>query len=161
MNRVGTLEVPEDLAFQKREWLFERCGWTVLITFILAAVAGLFGSGLFSQATVQTSDNSISLTYSRILRWQTPHFLEVEFRGEGQTREIKISNELMKAWSIQKVVPQPDTVTPGGQHTTYQFSGEGPASVTIEYQAKNIGKADGAIQFTGGRSISIQQFALP
>lgn len=42
--------IREDMRFQRRYWLFERIGWTVLALIIAAAAAGTFAGGPLSAA---------------------------------------------------------------------------------------------------------------
>lgn len=52
VHRVGDLEIEEDLDHQRRCWKLERASWAVMALVLLAAMAGLFGSGPLSWATV-------------------------------------------------------------------------------------------------------------
>ncbi len=49
-----TLDVEEDMAFQRRNWRAERIGWAAMVAIVIAAVLGLFASGPLSWATAQT-----------------------------------------------------------------------------------------------------------
>ncbi len=40
-----TLDIDEDLNFQKREWFFQRVGIGILFLFVLAALLGFTGMG--------------------------------------------------------------------------------------------------------------------
>jgi hypothetical protein len=42
--------IREDMRFQRRYWLFERIGWTILILIVAAATAGTFAGGPLSAA---------------------------------------------------------------------------------------------------------------
>lgn len=161
MKRVDGLEVYEDVAFQKKEWLFERCGWAFLLLIILAALLGLFGSGPLSRVSSQTDDGAIRVSFGRFLRWQTSQVIEIEFIQADLAHEVGISNELLKRWSLQKVTPEPDKVIPGKESTLYRFHGEGPARIQIEYQATKVGNTEGTLTFAEDRSLDVKQFALP
>jgi hypothetical protein len=56
LKKVGDLEIGEDLKFEKWQWTVERIGWLVMVGFIVAAMLGAFGRGLFSKKNIQTAD---------------------------------------------------------------------------------------------------------
>jgi hypothetical protein len=49
MKRVGGLETSQDRDYQRRAWTRQWFGWLVIALILLAAIVGLFGSGLLSQ----------------------------------------------------------------------------------------------------------------
>ena len=159
VKRVESLEVSEDLDFQKKEWLAERCGWVMLLLFLLAACAGLMGGGLFSEATVESEDPAATVTYSRIVRRQTPRFLEIQFHAQTQPRQIAITSEVLENWSIQHVTPEPKSVSSDASSTSFQFESAG--TVRIEYQAEKAGRLMGEVKIGGRPGIQINQFVLP
>lgn len=161
MKRVGTLDVHEDWAFQKKEWLFERAGWVFLLLIVSLAVLGFSGSGPLAHQTIQSSDGAVELTYARFLRWQTSEFLEIQFTQADQEREIAIPHVLLERWNIQNITPEPEEGVPGDSATVYRFHETGPGKVKIEYQASEVGQFRGTIGFAGGRTLAIKQLALP
>lgn len=46
------LEIEEDLRLQHRLWTAERVGWLMVGVLVLAALAGLFGTGPLSLSSV-------------------------------------------------------------------------------------------------------------
>lgn len=160
MKRLGMLELDEDLEFQRREWLLERAGWAVLFAIVLAGLVGLLGSGPLSGAQTATVDGSIAVQYGRIIRWQSPQFLEVEF-ARDEPRQIRVAASLMRTWSVQQVTPTPKEVTSTREETIYTFHGRERGRVTVEYQARRIGAATGRLRFAGGREVVVRQVALP
>ncbi len=63
--RHGDLEIPEDLPFQRREWVAERIAWTVMALVVGAAVLGLFGSGWLSRSIAGDQGAPVWLEYER------------------------------------------------------------------------------------------------
>ena len=161
MNRVGTLELEEDTKFQRREWIFERCGWALLGLVICSALAGFFGSGPVASAQGQTEDGAVTVNYSRFARRGASGFLEIRFQGEEVPRRFSIPNKLIETWSLQKVTPQPGETIPGPDAVEWQYDDRGPGLITVEYQPRNAGASRGELRFPGGRSIEIEQFILP
>jgi hypothetical protein len=44
-KKPRTIEIDEDLRFQKREWLFQRIGIAILFAFVVSAFLGFTGMG--------------------------------------------------------------------------------------------------------------------
>ena len=161
MKRVGSLEIDEDLAFTRREWVFERWGWAILLLLVIAALAGAFGSGVLSERTLSTSDGTVRAKHSRIVRQQTSHVLEIEFRGSGNPLSVGLSENLHKAWTIEQVTAEPEEVVAGANGITYRFRGESPARIRIIYKSERPGRLRGQIQLPGSRTIAVKQTTLP
>lgn len=161
MKQIGTLHVHEDVTFTEREWCFERCGWVFLGVIIVAALLGAFGSGLLSEQRVRTADEAISVTHSRIVRRQTAEILEIQFHHSGQPHAVSLSETLAKAWRIEGITPEPESVIPGEGRTTYHFHGNGPARVTFVYQSEQVGPVQGTLEFSPEQTITLGQFSLP
>ena len=51
LHRLGELDVSEDLAFTRREWLLRRVVWALVLVTLLAALCGLLGIGPLSQVS--------------------------------------------------------------------------------------------------------------
>ncbi|HET8720461.1 MAG TPA: hypothetical protein VFM24_00430, partial [Nitrospira sp.] len=49
------IQFDQDLRFQERIWRIERVGWLAMAAILFAAVLGLFGRGLLSQASVEVA----------------------------------------------------------------------------------------------------------
>lgn len=134
MKQVGSLEVEEDLAFQKKEWIFERFGWGALFLLIVATFIGLLGSGPVSTRQISAANGDIRVTYSTVVRRQSPEFLDIRFQGADRDKEVVISPALMQSWNIQDITPEPEAVILGDEGTAYKFKDEGAGLVRVEYQ---------------------------
>ena len=128
--------------------------------FLAAAVAGVFGGGPISQSELSALQGKVIVTYAKTLRRQTPQFLQVEFRGPGR-QEIAISDELMRAWSIQKVVPMPEKVIAGHQYTVYRFYGDQDGRIVFQYKAERIGTVSGILRVADETTLKLNQWVFP
>jgi hypothetical protein len=43
LQRLGDLDVAQNLAFTRREWLLRRIAWALVALTLLVALSGLFG----------------------------------------------------------------------------------------------------------------------
>lgn len=159
MKRIGTLEIDQDLNFQKQEWRFERTGWVFLLLFLVAAVAGVFGSGPASRKTISAAQGSVRVEYSRALRWQTPQTLEIEMRS-GNLEEVALSESLMRAWSIQEVTPSPKEVVATDRETLYRFHGR-KGRIVFAYEATRFGRLEGTLRMKNAVVLRLDQWAFP
>lgn len=161
MKRVGTLEIDEDVSFTRREWMFERCGWVLLLLLVVGGLTGAFGSGILSEQTLSAEDGTVTVKHSKVVRQQTSRELEIEFRGSGSPLFVRLSPEFYTAWRIEQVTPEPAKATAGLDGIAWHFEGEGPARIRIGYKSAVPGTFEGEIQLSRGRTVRIKQTTLP
>lgn len=107
MNEFASREYPvkEHMRFQRRMWVVERVGWTVLVLIAALGLAGLFGSGFLSRGKVE--GNGLSVTYERFER--ATRLSEFSFRfGPGQgERTLYLNSAFQKSYEITRIQPEP------------------------------------------------------
>jgi hypothetical protein len=106
INRVGDLEVNEDLTFQRRSWVMQRVGWVVMTLVMLAALVGLFGGAgaLGGEAQASSEDAAVSVSYERFLRFMKPTTLQIQLSQEaGKERKVSIwlEREYLDEFQVQ------------------------------------------------------------
>jgi hypothetical protein len=84
LQRHGDLEIPEDLPFQRREWVAERVAWAVMALLIAGALLGFFGTGPLSRTTAGDEAGPLWLEYERFARLLAAGALE-SARGAGRS----------------------------------------------------------------------------
>ncbi len=159
---------PTDLEFQRRDWRRERIGWTVLVLFVIAAVLGLVGEGLFSARTVG-ADTGFVLTYERAARRhdQTQMTAEVDLAAtDGDTAELRISASYLDAIDLRGVVPEPEGVAATDDGAIFRFELDpeatgGTARFRFTFRPDAVGFIDGEIELVGHTTHSIRQFVFP
>jgi len=67
-QRVGSLEIVQDMTFQRRAWVVQRIAWVVMLLIVVAAVLGLFATGPLSGTTAKTDDGVLTIEYGRFAR---------------------------------------------------------------------------------------------
>jgi hypothetical protein len=68
LQRVGDLEINEDLEFEHRSWQVQRVAWAILSLIVLVALLGLLGGGgPFSVARVGMG-SPLEVSYARFAR---------------------------------------------------------------------------------------------
>jgi hypothetical protein len=147
-NAHGSLEIPQDMAFQRRSWRVQRVGWAVLALIVAAGLAGLAGSGPLSPATQESQDASLRLEYDRFTRMHAPSRLRLHFGTQavraGEVR-IWLDRSYMEQVKLERVVPQPQQVQVGEKRLVYVFAAEEgqPGAVTFEMQHRTFGRISG------------------
>ncbi|MDV5638381.1 hypothetical protein [Enterobacter hormaechei] len=93
------------------EYAFRQVGFIVLLAIILAAIAGLFSSGLVSDEEKTNSANSLTLNYERFGRRQTESRMTLTFpvTSEGKYT-LSLTSETSDTYEPGSVWPQPDSI---------------------------------------------------
>lgn len=93
------------------EYAFRQVGFIVLLAIILAAIAGLFSSGLVSDEEKTNSANSLTLNYERFGRRQTESRMMLTFpvTSEGKYT-LSLTSETSDTYEPGSVWPQPDSM---------------------------------------------------
>ncbi len=137
-QRVGDLEVAQDLTFQRRSWTVQRIGWVAMALVLLAALAGLTGSGPLSQATAGAAGDPLRVAYPRFARHRAPTTLEVHLApgaGQGGTVRVWVNAAYLRGATVEAVYPEPERVEAGPGRVTYVFALEQPGQpTTIAFQ---------------------------
>jgi hypothetical protein len=89
IHRIGDLEISQDLAFQRKTWKAERIAWGCIGLIAMSALAGLFGNGPLSRATVGRTEKGFWIEYDRFVRYESPTMLRIHAQGSGGS-EIRL-----------------------------------------------------------------------
>ncbi len=166
LQRVGDLDISQDLDFQRRMWAVERVGWGVMALTALAALLGLFGPGLFNNATVGSKEAPLWVEYKRFGRFQAPTTLRIHLRPDvGRDGKVRVSLNLdyLNGVQIQQVTPQPQIVEAGSKQLTYVFQvtePNQPMAVTFHLQTQQIGLLSGQVGLSK-HELRFSQFIYP
>jgi hypothetical protein len=164
LKRVGDLEIEEDMAFHRRLWFFERLGWGVILVVVIAALSGLFGSGISSSGSAAT--RGLEVDYDRFARYGADTTVRARFTlpdGQRQAR-IGVSTAFLERMRVEKVTPQPDSVEVGADQLFYVFAiaqGGPPSSVTFHLKPQRVGRASAQVTLGGEASVSFDQLVYP
>lgn len=121
------------MRFQRRYWLFERVGWTVLILVIAAAAAGIFAGGPLSAATATGA--AVSAHYERFARRGVDTQLIVTLPAHSILRV-----QGAEGFDVAAVEPRPATVRSDRGGLAYDFAaGDDGATVTFRLTPRHWG----------------------
>jgi hypothetical protein len=123
-KRVGDLEVNQDLAYQRREWLFERIGWIIMALLILAGLLGLFGQGWLSSTGATDPAGAVHLRYDRFLHFDEPTQLVLTIPRAavaGGRCRVWMDRDYLAQVQIQTITPQPQRQELGADRHWFVF----------------------------------------
>jgi hypothetical protein len=158
-----TLEIEEDLAFQRREWLWQRIGMALLFLFVLGALFGAMGmGGPLSHGEAGERDGVLHVEYERVVRRGAPATLRIHLRPQGAGRlQLWMAASYFERVKVDAITPQPDSVSIEGGRHLYTFGAvDGDVTVSFEFEPRTIGRMAVEAGVVGGPSIQFSQIAL-
>ncbi len=166
-ERIGSLEIDQNLRFQERSWTVQRLGWIGMMLLIVLALAGLFGTGPLSTATAGDPHGPISVDYQRFVRHDGRASLTIRVSSDqisGNEAEVWLDAAYVDSFQIQQITPQPDEVRSGEERLIYVFAVEDasqPFQVSFSLSPQHIGRVSGEAGIVGGPSESFDQLSYP
>ena len=166
-ERVGTLEIEQDLAFQKRDWRAQQIGRVGLLIVIGAALLGLFGNGWLSEVQVRSNDGRLAVRYARIARREALTLFRFDVRASTSTDsivELWINRDYAHSLKIGSVTPEPELTRTASDRLIYRFRVFNPAdaiAIVVEATPLGFGRRSGEVGLIGGPSVRFGQLVLP
>ncbi len=167
MERIGDLEINQDLSFDQREWVWERTGWVALFAIVTLGAAGLFGHGPVSWTTASSDNGSLTVSFERFGRRGGTHDLAIEAASSTSTDgawNIELSRRYVSAMEIEAVTPMPEAVETTGDGLRYTFTQREPGAsleVTFSLRPQVVWSRSGEIRAGDGSRVRIRQFLFP
>ena len=153
-------------------WRIERFGWGFFVLIILGAVAGLFGDGPLSQATLDTTDPSKpgetgSLQYQRFARSHSESRLTVSLPassapGGPSLVSVWLSDEYLSGLDMGRISPEPvyEELASGGVRYYFRLH-DGPQNLLFRFRPQRAGTLSGSVRVNDGPAIDFQQTIYP
>jgi hypothetical protein len=167
IQRVGDLEVSQDIDFQRRAWTVQRVGWGVMALFLLSGLVGLLGPGPLSKQKIGDQSGLMSLEYERFGRFRTPTTLRIHLEPSTRRSEqvrVWLNPDYLEGVEIRQITPQPDTVEAGGDWMVFVFRRiqlNQPTEVTFHLDPERLGSLHGQVGVAEGQPVSFSQFIYP
>lgn len=166
-ERDRSLQIEEDLTFQRHQMRFERIGWTTMGAILVAALCGLLGNGVLSDATAGDEGDPFRVRYERLDRTSNPTSLTIELSAAaasaGQAR-VAVDRAWVDEVTIESVAPEPESVEVGADRLVYIFAVQPDAEavdVTFVFEYENWGWKAGEIGLDGGPTHDVGMFVFP
>lgn len=165
-RRVDSLQIDEDMRFQRREWVVQRVGWVVILVLLIAGLLGaLGGDGVLSHRAARAGP--LALEYERFTRQRRPTSLHVRVDPasaiDGQVR-VWLDQSVLDRIDIERIEPEPVETRADDERVVYQLAladPARPARVTIAYQPADLGVMRVRLGVVGGDEIAVDQIVYP
>jgi hypothetical protein len=158
-----TLQIDEDIVFQRREWIAQRVGIVVLSVFVLAALFGLTGAGgPLSHGEAGDRNGGVYVEYERIVRRGTIATLRLHLASSASSgARFWVSAPYLERVRIEAIVPQPALESiENGRHVYSISGGASRLDITLEIEHKTVGRVAGEVGLLGGPSIRFTQWSM-
>lgn len=167
MQRIGDLELPQDLDFQRRSWIAQRIGWAIMVLVLLAALAGLLGNGPLSIATAGRPGAPLQVEYGRFVRHGGPTQMDILLQPtalEEDTARVWVDREYLRGIEVERVIPEPESVEVTADRAVYVFKlnqPDQPASITFYITPDLVGAHTVRVGLDNGETLSFRQIVYP
>lgn len=166
-RRIGSIEIDQDLDFQKGSWKVQRVAWTIMVVIVAGALLGAFGNGPLSSAHAG-KNNLLRVDYERFVRLESPETITF-IVGSGALRpdslvEIWIDRRWLSEHDVKSIFPEPSATSVTRERVVYQFhvdSAAFPARIQFNLETRGIGAMYGRAGIVGAQPIKFSQFAYP
>jgi hypothetical protein len=151
---------PEDMPFQRRQWMFERVSWAVMAIVLILATLGFAGPGPLSHRSVSTSDGNLRVEYHRFIRYQTSYEVEIHLRQNGGQPSVSIARDYLKEVEVQFINPQPLAVSGDAEWITYTFAGADVQAI-FTFESQRFGPSKLKLKTGDQKTLELKQFVFP
>jgi hypothetical protein len=158
---VHGLQIDQALNFQRRFGRVQRVAWGLLALVPVAAIAGLFGGGLFSEVTAGSERAGGTVTYERFGRLTADTELELEFARPSRTTDVAISRAFFDRYDMSEVRPQPLRVRTLADAVVFTFAAAPASRATFSLTPAEVGSSRGTVTVTGGTPVTVKQLVYP
>lgn len=167
IQRVGDLEIDQDLRFQRRDWRAQRIGRTLLLLVIVGALFGAFGRGVLSHGRAASADGRLEVEYERIVRHGANARVVLRVRGAApadSSVEVWLDAAYASGLTVEHMTPEPELARTAADRLVYRFRLEKPtahAEVVVHTVPVTIWRRRGAIGIVDGPTVQFVQLVLP
>ncbi len=165
VQRVGDIDINQDLAFEKVQWWTQRGGWALMVGVGVLALSGLLGHGPVSTDTVSASSGGFEIEFERFIRHRSPEQLVVEVGPEwvrdGQA-SVWFDALYLSGIELESLYPEPESARSGGGRFVYTFAlGPEGGTVTLNIMHEAVGRETARAGIEGGPEVRFEQIVYP
>lgn len=166
-KRVGSIEISEDMNFQRATWRVQRAGWLLMVAIAIASLFGAFGDGPLSSTEKGDASSGFRLSYERFPRLNSSEVVDFEVADitmNSDTMRIWVDRQWLSGKEVRSISPEPAQSAVEGTRIVYSFTGNRAASsrqVRMHLETRRMGPVHGEAGVVGGRSYAFNQFVYP
>ena len=162
----GSLQLEQDLGFQRRQWFAQRVGWALMWAAAAAGLAGFFGRGPLSTRTLSDPSGVIEVEFDRFQRAHARsevHFSLSPAAVRDGRLQIWIDDAYLRGLRLESISPTPLSIQSRGDRQVYTFATESSSAVrvTLHYEHQAKGTVEGSVGVVGGPELRVSQFVYP
>jgi len=162
--RPRDLQLDEHIDFVRRSWRVERAATWVLIAILVAAGAGLLGSGPLSGG--EASAGGLRVEYPRLSRYQSSERLVIHAAPAARAGELRLwlDRAYLEGVRIESMVPPPVRAEAAGDRVVFVFAlaDVRPFTLHVRLQPERIGLLHGRAGLDGvGEALTFRQLVYP
>jgi hypothetical protein len=132
-----TLDLDENLGFQRREWRVQRVAWLILTLFVIAAGLGLFGRGPISHAEWGNTTAPLWVRYERFVHVGASNRMTVQCqrleRSVDNEALLRMSRAYFDSIRIDRIAPEPLSIDIGPLESVFRFAAPLNADVPVTF----------------------------
>lgn len=168
VKRKGSIEISEDVDFQRKSWRVQRVGWVVMLLIAAAALLGLFGDGPLASAEAGAESSGLVVRYQRFTREGDEHSLDLEVGTASLGGDSSIVVWLDRRWlssnRVLEITPAPDRSQIEADRILYTFNAarsSEPVVIRFDLEAQWAGRRSSHAGVSSGPTVMFSQFAYP
>ena len=165
IHRVGSLEIDQDLDFERREWRVQRIAWVLGVLVLVVGFLGLLGGGPLSAGG--TTSGPLALDYQRLARQEADAPLRLHVAPDtavdGQIA-VWLDRAYLARVDIAQVIPEPVETEMGESRVIYHLAVADPAqpaTITLRTVPGEPGLVSGRLGIVDGAEVAFTQFIYP
>ncbi|KKY85530.1 hypothetical protein [Leclercia sp. UBA2479] len=157
--------VDEDRFALQFESLCHRFGLIFLLIIVVAALAGFFSNGYFSETIQKSPNNILQVHYERFGRLQTPVQVKISLHLQNSQRlTLRLGQDYMTHFETENIWPQPDEMRSDGTDIVLVYNEvtpQQPFTVWLYTTPDQPGKAVTTVSVNNEPGIRFWQFIYP
>ena len=159
-------EVGFDQSFEQGWRRAEQVGRIVMIVFVAAGLAGLFGRGPYSHRTEKTAESGLAVDFEPVARSQTSTQVTLHIANptEAPAREVFVGSNIVEPMGLERIIPAPIAIksVDGGMKVLLPIQpGTKDAEIRFVLQPVSLGANELIAKLDGQPPLRWTQFVVP
>jgi hypothetical protein len=140
-SRDRDYPIEEYMAFQRREWIAERVGWSLQALVAVVALVGLLGYGPLSKASVSDAAHRLSVEFERFQRATVTGRFTFRIASPTEPLVLHLGPSFASQFEIDSLQPMPirSTQSSDGLLLTFAPPPSGDFTVVLWCRPRHIG----------------------